>query len=272
MKMKIFDKFPIDRAKKSPFTVITFTGGMGAQIISAAIYFDMSAQGLPVYADLSYFDRPKKVAREGDKGMPSHWDWQLDFFGIAKNSFENLPVCEKAKGRVISDGVEKLELSLTALAKEHVRQRFATELGLTDIDPRLGLANYVCIHIRRGDYTNVASHLVPDNDFIAIAKRLSGLVSTVVVLSDSALSASLRSEFSGYFEKAIFLDHTDAWAAHRVMRGAAVIVCSNSQFSLAASMLNPTALVAIPGQWFEGEERAIEAPLRLRSPFALLLG
>jgi hypothetical protein len=59
---------------------VTFTGGMGAQMISAAIYLSMKNDGLPVYADLSYFDKPESVAAAGKPGDCSHWSWQLDTF------------------------------------------------------------------------------------------------------------------------------------------------------------------------------------------------
>jgi len=49
-------------------TIVTFTGGMGAQIISAAIYFSMKNSGRPVYAVLSYFDRPESIAVVGKTG------------------------------------------------------------------------------------------------------------------------------------------------------------------------------------------------------------
>jgi hypothetical protein len=55
------------------------------------------------------------------------------------------------------------------------------------------------------------------------------------------------------------------------MRGAAALVCSNSQFSLVAAMLNPSALVMIPKQWFEGGDRSIEAPLHAKSAFQIFI-
>lgn len=42
--------------------IVTFTGGMGAQIISAAIYFYLKNEGHVVYADMSYFDKEENIA------------------------------------------------------------------------------------------------------------------------------------------------------------------------------------------------------------------
>ena len=269
--MRILDFFRRRRSSEPRPLVVTFTGGMGAQIISAAIYFDRKEQGLPVYADLSYFDKPEKVAVAGDKGVPSHWAWQLHAFGIARDAFDNDVGLDRSKVRYRHAGVEKFELALKALAKGSIGNLFPLSSDLQDVLPGLGAEKYVCVHIRRGDYTNVASHLVSDGDFLAIAKKMSGLLSNVVVLSDSLLDEGLRNAFRALYEKAEFLDNSDAWTAHRIMRGAAALVCSNSQFSLVAALLNPNALVVIPKQWFGGDERAIEVPLHALSPFQTLI-
>ena len=63
--------------QKEKKVIVAFTGGMGAQIISAAIYFAMKDVGKEVYADLTYFDNPAKLATEGDIGQPSHWRFTI---------------------------------------------------------------------------------------------------------------------------------------------------------------------------------------------------
>jgi len=251
--------------------VISFTGGMGAQIISAAIYFDRKEQGLPVFADLSYFDIPEKVAVVGDKGAPSHWAWQLDVFGIDRNLFDVNVGLDRKKVKYLHDGVEKLEQALKALAKDSIRSLFPVSSRIGDGLPTLCLEKYACIHIRRGDYINVASYLVSNEDFLAIAKKLSSMLDKVVVVSDSKVDNELRGAFCSIFKKVDFMDNSDAWTAHRVMRSATALVCSNSQFSLVAAMLNPSALVVIPKQWFDGADRSIEVPLHARSNFQVFI-
>ena len=48
--------FARQKSKKERPVAITFTGGMGAQIVSAAIYYHLEHEGRPVIADFSYFN------------------------------------------------------------------------------------------------------------------------------------------------------------------------------------------------------------------------
>jgi hypothetical protein len=249
--------------------VVSFTGGMGAQIISAGIYFAKRLAGETVYADLSYFEAPESVATVGKPGDCSHWAWQLTPFGLQPDAFAVATQDVLAQAHMLHDGPRKMELGLEALAQPQVQQYFALPEG-GDLLPAGFADGYLCIHIRRGDYVNVASHLVPDEEFVRIAAKFSGLTPHVAVLSDSPIAPALRAAVSACYQGAAFLDNTDAFTAHRIMRGARILVCSNSQFSLIAAMLNPGALVVIPRQWFDGDDRAIEAPLNARCTFQIL--
>lgn len=250
--------------------VVTFTGGMGAQIISAAVYFSMRNTGRPVYADLSYFDKPESVAVAGKAGDCSHWSWQLAPFGLSPSSFEVSPGLTKRNADILQDGPQKLGFGLDALARPEVRKRFEIPAGTGDILPPQFAGGFLCIHVRRGDYVNVASHLVADGEFISLARKFSGLVNRVAVMSDSPIGPDFRSAVSSYFGEAIYLDNTDPYTAHRIMRSARVLICSNSQFSLIAAALNPDALVLIPKQWFGDHDRHVEAPIHARCLFEIM--
>lgn len=252
---------------EKPF-VVTFSGGMGAQIISAAIYFMLEKEKATVFADLSYFDIKENVAQEGVKGQVSQWGWQLGIFGLSISSFKTNKNLDNRNSNYIIDGIEKTALGMRAFNISEIHSRF--EL-LGDIASDIDLSvKYLCIHIRRGDYLNVASHIISGDDFVKVAKRLSGLVERVVVISDSIIDAKIRNEISQYFEHSDFFDDISANRAHVLMRKAAIIVCSNSQFSLVAAILNTSALVLIPSRWFGGNDRILEGPLLERCKFQLL--
>jgi hypothetical protein len=260
------------RSKTQDFQsgVITFTGGMGAQILSAAIYFSMRSAGKKVYADLSYFDQPERVALAGQRGQCSHWAWQLDLFGLTAAMFETSPVLSRRNAHYLDDGAEKLERALKALADPAVREYFRIPSGIEDLLPGWGARKFLCIHVRRGDYVNVASHLVSDEAFISVADSFSGIIDSVVVLSDSTLPLPFREAMASRFQQASFFDQLDVESAHRIMRHASALICSNSQFSLVAAALNPWALAVIPKQWFGGADRSIEEPINARSSFQIL--
>jgi hypothetical protein len=250
--------------------VVTFTGGMGAQIISAAIYFSLRNQDRKVYADLSYFDRAERIASAGRSGEVSHWSWQLDSFGLLRSSFETAPGLSKRDVELIEDGSKKIAAGMKALRQPEVQKHFAIAIGVGDILPAGFSSGYLCIHVRRGDYVNVASHLVADEDFIDLAGKFAGLVKHLAVVSDSPIDEPFRRAASSGYEQAVFMENIDAFTAHRIMRNARVLVCSNSQFSLIAALLNPQALVVLPKHWFGKNDRAVEAPIHEACGFQIL--
>lgn len=250
--------------------VVTFTGGMGAQIISAAIYFSLRNEGRAVYADCSYFDRAERIASVGTSSEVSHWSWQLEPFGLLRGSFETAPGLSKRDVELIEDGSKKIALGMKALRQPEVQKHFAIVMGVDDILPAGFSSGYLCIHVRRGDYVNVASHLVADYEFIELAGKFMGLVRHLAVVSDSPIDEPFRQAASSGYEQAVFMDNIDAFTSHRIMRNARILICSNSQFSLIAALLNPRALVVLPKQWFGQNDRSIEAPIHEACGFQIL--
>ena len=259
----------LSTSKEKP-VVVTSTGGMGAQIISAAIYFLLRNEGRAVYADFSYFDRTERIASVGNLGEVSHWSWQLEPFGLMRGSFETAPGLSKRDVDLIEDGSEKIALGLHALRQPGVQKHFAIVKGVDDILPAGFSSGYICLHVRRGDYVNVASHLVADYEFIELAGKFTGLVRYLAVVSDSPIDEPFRQAASLGYEQAVFMDNIDAFTSHRIMRNARILICSNSQFSLVAALLNPQALVVLPKHWFGQNDRAIEAPIHEACGFQIL--
>ena len=253
--------------QKEKKVIVAFTGGMGAQIISAAIYFAMKDAGKEVYADLTYFDNPAKLATEGDIGQPSHWGWQLGPFGIELSDFQIFTGVNPNKEDLIVDGPRKFHLGLTALQNKEIQTYFSIDnfpAGRFDLEG----TKYICAHIRRGDYLNVASHLMAEGEFLSAANKFSSLCDTLVVVSDSSISQSLKTDFSAQFKECIFLDSIDALATHCIMRKANALICSNSQFSLVAAALNTKGIVLVPKNW--GEDHDIAKAISLLGHFQTL--
>jgi Glycosyl transferase family 11 len=256
-------------SRDSRSTLVTFTGGMGAQIISAAIYFAMKLAGEPVYADLSYFDISESIATAGQAGETSHWPWQLSDFGLFPETFDTLGKIDK-RCTILNDGATKLDIGLNALSRADVQRVFNVPEGIDDLlDVGGGKDSFLCMHVRRGDYLNVASYLVADEEFLNLSRKFTGLVNSAVVLSDSPIDQHFRTVVASYFEEVHFLDSTDAYQAHRIMRAARILICSNSQFSLTAAALNVGALAIIPRQWFGDDARHLEVPIQGRSRFLI---
>jgi hypothetical protein len=243
---------------------------MGAQIISAAIYWHLKESGREVHADMSYFDKSERVATVGKAGEVSHWPWQLGSFGLSCGSFAEAAAYSKRDVDLIEDGPRKMMLGVTALRAAGMQDRFPVPGVRSGVLPVGFAKDYLCIHMRRGDYVNVASHLVSDHEFFELAGRFAGLVKHLVVVSDSPIEQAFRKTIAAGYEQAVFLDDVDAYTSHCVMRKARVLICSNSQFSLIAALLNPQALVVLPKQWFGEKDRAIEAPIHEACGFQVL--
>ena len=252
--------------------LVLFSGGMGAQILSAAVYFQLLSEGKEAYADFKYFENIEHVAKVGNKGELSYWGWQLQSFGIQPCDFKKIPENIKFRNRlIIKNDANKLADAISALAKESIRNHFIDNEPINKIIPSEMQNNYLCIHIRRGDYYNVASHMVSNESFLKAANQFFDFVSGVVVISDSEIDENFQKELRSMYRKAIFLDGINVAESHRVMRRARILICSNSQFSLSAALLNPKGLIFLPKKWANDLNAGeIEAPISHSCTFQLL--
>ena len=126
------------------------------------------------------------------------------------------------------------------------------------------------IHLRRGDYLNVASHIVDDKVVGRLLSPLAELVRDVVLVSDGPISGELLSLTSGLFEGVRDASDLPWDQAHTAMRMARVLVTSNSQFSLAAGLLREHGLTITPAKWWGPELAKLEHRLALTSDFRIL--
>lgn len=281
--LKFRSKIAIDESDltKSKLLIISFTGGMGAQILSAAILFHLKLKGYSVKADLDYFKKDLHVATTGNKGEISHWDWQLDDYGLTLDVIKKLghhTKCKEADIYYLPDGHLKMRLAMQALNVVEVKEQFRMpqidKLSSSCQEIQSLFANqesYICIHIRRGDYVNVASHIVSDDAFILLAKKFKHLVDLIVIVSDSLLGEDFKDRVRLQFRQAVFLDNSvvSPFLTHCVMRNSSVLVCSNSQYSLSAGVLNE-GLVVIPKLWLGFGNEKLKVEIEKLSDFSVL--
>ena len=256
--------------------VVTFTGGLGAQIFSAAIYYYLMGKGRTVYADLDYFRQPAKTATVGNKGEASHWNYELGEYGLPMEGFSTKKFkktfFKRNMPHVIPDGAEKMELAIEALRHREIKKYFPVKSAVAEECRKItGGNDYLCIHIRRGDYVNVASHLVDDMDFVNLAKSLSNFVTAVIVISDSEVSGMVKESLPGLFKHCSFIVGGNLHSAHALIRQAKYLVCSNSQFSLSAALLNEIGQqVFVPTKWFGDVDADIQMPINALCRFQVL--
>jgi hypothetical protein len=148
--MSTLDLFRRASTRGNRPTVVVFAGGMGTQIISAAVYFSIKHAGRPVFADVSYFEVPERLAVAGNAGQLTHWGWQLDPFGLPREAFETKEGFTERNAEMLFDGPQKVELSLKALAQPEIQSLFKIPVGVNDILPVGFQDRFLCMHVRRG--------------------------------------------------------------------------------------------------------------------------
>ncbi|HEY1089612.1 MAG TPA: hypothetical protein VGE47_00835 [Burkholderiaceae bacterium] len=213
--------------------VISFTGGMGAQLFSAAAYFYLEQQGVPVAADMRYFSRAESIATPGNKGQVSHWGWDLDRFGLPLSAFRTA-----TQGELIPDSAEKIRLAMLGFNQAEVVARFPIHpAAQAQAQQMFGGQPFACLHVRRGDYLNVATYVVSDDALFRAIAKVSRLVKHLLIVSDSPLSEQMVGLINTLPLNAVVAVGGEAALVHGLMRLADVLVCSNSQFSFSAAVM-----------------------------------
>jgi hypothetical protein len=222
---------------------------------------------------MSYFDGEHKIAEEGKSGEISRWRWDLEGYGISKNDFRNV----SSSGRsipVICDGELKAKLALKAIRHPEIKGKFKPHFQSPLIE-KYKNKKYACIHIRRGDYLNVASHLVEDYLFDSLMQKLRPMVDHLVVVSDSKVAIDNFKEINRWCKANVCVLDSSRQVPdiviHALMASADLLVCSNSQFSLSAGLLS-NGLVFLPKKWFGEREKPIEDIIGKLSDFCIMRG
>ena len=242
--------------------------------MSTAIYFYFKTKGYNVIADLSYFDSKHRIAIPGINGEMSHWKWEMTCYGISKDNFDigtnvfhNMPL--------LSDGVVKHKLGVNALKSSTIKNFLDIEKNDTFSEQyrksELLGEQYLCLHVRRGDYLNVASHVISNESLDNIASQFSSLVDSILILSDSPVDINQFKSIVLKFENRIHIidTDTDPVFSHSLMRNASILICSNSQFSLSAGLLS-RGLVVIPKTWHSPKFKRLNQKINEMTEFSIV--
>jgi hypothetical protein len=235
--------------------VITFTGGLGAQLISAAAYFHCQRQGIPVLAHFGYFAQQARVARVGEAGTVSHWAWALGDYGLEFAQFDQ-PAGAVDPAQVVFDGIEKLELGFAGLRDESIRARFPIDEASRDaLRGIVSSGRWAALHVRRGDYLNVVTYLIPDQAYFNAALAVRRLVDHIVVISDTEIGPGLTRLLQSLptSDRVTVVTGGTARLAHDLMRLSDILVASNSQLSYTAGALRAADQLTLFPSRHEGE-------------------
>jgi hypothetical protein len=233
--IKFLEKF----FKDIPYE-ITFTGGMGAQIISAALYMKLISEGRRVFADLSYFDR------EFDDTKPcTHWNWAISSYGYDKDSFKQCRNHRYTRIKV-RDGLWKFNQGILALSHKNAQEWFMLKnADVNRLIKKIGdfrAQKSLVLHIRRGDFVKLDSYTISDKKIIRLLKNFSGIMDDIYILSDEVYTedSEIFIEIKKLYKSVYFIPSSliNEYESHIIMRSAKNLIVANSQFSITAGVLN----------------------------------
>lgn len=254
---KKWETFCYSTGRYNPNLVI-FDGGLGSQIMNYFQFTYLINKNSKIEVNMEYFENPSQK----NHNFFVQWQWALDRYGISMDSIKN-------KAHKISDNHARIPSNLRASVDKNYFKKFS-EVDLSETFPinKAELvqflsennisSEYYAIHIRKGDALNVASKLVTENDvhdlslklFIKLPKH------PILIFSDSEIDGIVKNTLIklGYTDVHIFLPGSCSdFTVHDLLRGAKILVTSNSTFSLSAALLSrKTQLAFIPMEFYSG--------------------
>jgi hypothetical protein len=251
--------------------IVPFCGGLGSQMFAAVIVEHLRGEeGRDnVLGDTSYFLQTPKPAKRGES--INIYAWELDYYGIPVGRYDqsnprDASWLERKLGlhaRRLEDGSPDRFRVLREALKKNWSDAFPIQAA-HERDSRIlldeGDQPTAVVHLRRGDYWNVATHLVNDSDVFPLLKKLAGIgIRRFLFASDDPVPIDFFKERVPGVPAWGEIPPEDKFLAHAVMRNAGCLVISNSQYSLSAAMLNAQGMVFMPRVWHEGNYAELNA-------------
>jgi hypothetical protein len=243
-------------------TLIHIEGGLGSQILGAIAFFNaQDSFGFKVAkCDLSYFNHYNRT---------DLWEWNLHNYGIGiedLRKFESHRKSDLLKAK--KDFLTDLEISQEYWKNSRSKylDRFPiNEEQLQDFlnnaSEKSNLTGYGAVHIRRGDYLQVASKVIGLDEYIRFLEKIKTVLpKPCFIITDSPLRYEEKRHLEramGAEGKAIFLDGPghDPFVLHCLMRRADLLITSNSTFSFSAGLLGKNGqIVFSPLEFHAGKD------------------
>jgi hypothetical protein len=241
--------------------LVHIEGGLGSQILGAITFWNLQDQlgEEKVRCDLTYFS---------DEAQSNKlWNYELGKFNLPITEFKKF----ESKGKrnllkakrdfltddeLINDYWQRSRsryLSKFHYDRSEIFVYFTEMTALKPDDP------FTAIHIRRGDYLQVASKIVTIDDYMKILDVVRDLISRkVIVVSDSEINDEVKSKLQKNLNSSelIYLDapELDPFNTHCLLREAKLLITANSTYSFSAGLLGKQEQkVFSPMQFHSGE-------------------
>ena len=259
------------------FGTVYFEGGLGSQILSYILFRAKNEKINKVLCDLTYFQNI--LMDSHGENQISLWSYKLDHYGISIN---DLPTRNKKSRLRIKP--KFIPLDFLSIDKELLNKvKSEIKLDRASLYAYLSVHNlqtddpYGVIHLRRGDYLYVASHLVTEKQVIKLISKISDFLPNKVFLaSDGEIDQSLIDWFKINKPdiQLITADKDiDPFILHDLMRNSRLLITANSTFSFSAALLSSEQTISFVPQIFYKEDlkRATNSSIhQFASDYAIL--
>lgn len=241
--------------------LVHIEGGLGSQILGALVFWNLQEKiGIEnANCDLSYFSE-----RPGKNGL---WPYELNRFNLPLSEFEKYE--KKSKGNLLKAkrdflNDEELSKNFWQLARDNYKNRFTFDSDeihsyFEDVAQINTNEPYAAIHVRRGDYVQVASKIIQFEEYFDLISSLTKLFPfQVLVISDSEVGGENRHKLQNLLKvkEVKYLDSPgiDPFNVHCLLRGAEILITANSTYSFSAALLGREGqTVFSPMQFHSGE-------------------
>lgn len=256
--IKTIIKFLLNLCGVTDKQTIWIDGGLGSQIISYMNFLQKSKENKNINCDVSFF--LKSVDDNDFKEKLTYRSWKLDYFDIDLLSFKNqksnfrLRPNTKIQGEIMEEFFSKFEKN------DSWQDLFPIRVETTDlINSKYDVSNskYTAIHVRKGDFLKFASLNIHNSEMFKILLSLKNIFNKKIFLvSDSPFDEYYMNTIYEIFDNHIveFINGGDELEIHALLRGADILITSNSMYSLSAALLQKKEGLAIMPKHFYGKE------------------
>jgi hypothetical protein len=259
------------------FNTIYFEGGLGSQILCYMLFRYKNERNEKILCDLTYF---KNVSTDSHaENKVSLWSYKLNNYGIPLTRFpdKNKKSWLKLKPQFIPLDFLSIDKNFLNKVKSEIKlniENLATYLERHSlrVDDQYGV-----IHLRKGDYLFVASHLITEQQVIKLISKVSDfLPEKIFIASDGEIDESLFEWFKVNKPNTQVITterKIEPFILHDLMRNSRLLIASNSTFSFSAALLSSEKTISFIPQIFYKEDltRKNDSPIhRLASDYAIL--
>jgi hypothetical protein len=256
---------------------IYFEGGLGSQILSYILFRYKIEKNEKVLCDLTYFNNI--IADSHEEKKVSLWSYKLDHYGIPITNLPNRNRKSrlKLKPKFIPLDFLSVNHNFLSKVKSEIKVNFENLNTYLKTHGLKADDSYGVIHLRKGDYLFVASHLITEKQVIELISKISEfLTEKIFVASDGEIDESLFAWLK-INKPTIQLFQTekeiDPYILHDLMRNSRLLIAANSTFSFSAALLSSEKTIAFIPQIFYKEDlvRSKDSPThQFASNYAIL--